>query len=282
MDCTCENAGQPSKLTPKINRRRKTESRSRKQNKTIKNICCNESQRNNCRGASDSFTLNRIKRKNAILTEKRSSDKNINNPTSSKTEENQSSDSEQVFTKEFLPDKLHRFLNHTPAKIRRRIRARDDKSSPKMPPGALKPLWTPPRSPHNLIEEDYVSNPWGLLVATIFLNKTNGKLAKSYIDDFLRNYPDPHSVIEKSPAELESYFDDLGLKKRAEHIWKMSKDFVSKSWRHARELHGIGKYGDDAFRLFCLGDLSVEPSDRYLKIYHSWVKNKDKWKDNDW
>ena len=34
--------------------------------------------------------------------------------------------------------------------------------------------WVPPRSPYNLIQEHLYHDPWKLLVATIFLNKTQG------------------------------------------------------------------------------------------------------------
>lgn len=35
-------------------------------------------------------------------------------------------------------------------------------------------LWNPPKSPYQLIQEVLYKDPWQLLVATIFLNKTNG------------------------------------------------------------------------------------------------------------
>lgn len=35
--------------------------------------------------------------------------------------------------------------------------------------------WTPPRSPFNLVQEILFHDPWKLLIATIFLNKTSGK-----------------------------------------------------------------------------------------------------------
>ncbi|KAG8546158.1 hypothetical protein GDO81_019674 [Engystomops pustulosus] len=34
--------------------------------------------------------------------------------------------------------------------------------------------WTPPRSPFNLVQETLFHDPWKLLIATIFLNKTSG------------------------------------------------------------------------------------------------------------
>lgn len=34
--------------------------------------------------------------------------------------------------------------------------------------------WTPPRSPFNLVQETLFHDPWKLLIATIFLNRTSG------------------------------------------------------------------------------------------------------------
>jgi hypothetical protein len=45
----------------------------------------------------------------------------------------------------------------------------------------LKTKWTPPRSPFNLVQEHLHHDPWQLLVATIFLNRTQGKFHIFYI-----------------------------------------------------------------------------------------------------
>ncbi|KAJ3651059.1 hypothetical protein Zmor_017121 [Zophobas morio] len=135
--------------------------------------------------------------------------------------------------------------------------------------------WRPPRSPHNLVEESFYDNPWGLLVATIFLNKTTCFSARPLIEQFLEDFPDAVDVVAKKPEDLEKYFDNLGLVKRARQVWQMSYDFLYKRWRSVGELHGIGRYGEDAFRIFCLGDFSVEPEDRFLKIYRAWYLTKE-------
>lgn len=41
--------------------------------------------------------------------------------------------------------------------------------------------WTPPRSPFNLVQETLFHDPWKLLIATIFLNKTSGKWSKTVL-----------------------------------------------------------------------------------------------------
>ncbi|KAJ8916673.1 hypothetical protein NQ315_000318 [Exocentrus adspersus] len=131
--------------------------------------------------------------------------------------------------------------------------------------------FTPPRSPHNLIEEVLHHDPWALLVATIFLNRTSCFCARPYVFWFLVENPDPLKVLAKCPRDLEKYFVNLGLQRtRAAQVWRMSRDFVHKHWRSVRELYGIGGYGETAFRMFCQGDFSVEPRDRFLRIYKAW------------
>ena len=51
---------------------------------------------------------------------------------------------------------------------------RERKMSP-LPTSAKKKSWIPPKSPYNLIQEQLYPDPWKLLVATIFLNRTSGE-----------------------------------------------------------------------------------------------------------
>lgn len=105
--------------------------------------------------------------------------------------------------------------------------------------------------------------------------------AKPYIEEFIKDYPTPELVIRKKPADLEPYFTNIGLKKRAVQVWRMSHDFLHKKWKDVGELYGIGRYGSDAYRIFCLGDLESEPMDRFLKIYRAWYIQESKKCDND-
>lgn len=126
-------------------------------------------------------------------------------------------------------------------------------------------------SPHYVFEEEFSSNPWAMLIATIFLTKTRGKTARRYIKDFFQSYPTPYDVLEDTPGNLERFFEKLGLKKRGKIIWKLTYQFVSSKWRRASDLCGIGKYGEDAYRIFCLGHTDLDPGDRYLKLYLNWL-----------
>ncbi|XP_018336859.1 methyl-CpG-binding domain protein 4-like protein isoform X3 [Agrilus planipennis] len=136
-----------------------------------------------------------------------------------------------------------------------------------------KMLWMPPKSPHNLIEESLSHDPWALLVATIFLNKTSCMVARQYVEEFLQDNPNPQTVLKKDSSELVKYFVNLGLhQRRAEQVWRMTHDFLHKKWNKVGELYGIGQYGEDAYRMFCLGDMNFRPCDRFLRIYRAWYK----------
>lgn len=138
-------------------------------------------------------------------------------------------------------------------------------------PQLVSTTWFPPPSPHNLIEECLYSDPWALLIATIFLNKTSCLVARPYVFWFLAENPDPLTVLDKFPIEFEKYFLNLGLvRTRAIQVYRMSYDFLFKDWKSVRQLYGIGDYGECAYRMFCLGDFDVEPNDRFLRIYKAW------------
>ena len=55
----------------------------------------------------------------------------------------------------------------------------------------LAPNWIPPKSPFNLIQESLFHDPWKLLIATIFLNRTSGGKAIPVMWDFFKRYPNP-------------------------------------------------------------------------------------------
>lgn len=129
-----------------------------------------------------------------------------------------------------------------------------------------------PMSPHCVFEEEFSSNPWAILIATMFLTKTSGKTARVYMTSFFKEYPTPYHVLSDNPVALERFFEKLGLRKRGHMIWKLSYQFVSSKWRRVSDLCGIGKYGEDAYRIFCLGHTDVDPGDRYLRLYLDWLR----------
>ena len=51
-----------------------------------------------------------------------------------------------------------------------------------------------------------------------------------------------------------------------------SKEYLDKEWNEPIELFGIGKYGNDAWKIFCTsGWRDVKPKDHALSWYHDWL-----------
>ena len=54
-----------------------------------------------------------------------------------------------------------------------------------------------------------------------------------------------------------------------------SDEFLTQPWTYPKELYGIGKYGNDSFRIFCVDEWrSVRPRDKMLNKYHEWLKTR--------
>nr|XP_028575129.1 methyl-CpG-binding domain protein 4 isoform X3 [Podarcis muralis] len=139
--------------------------------------------------------------------------------------------------------------------------------------------WTPPRSPFNLVQETLFHDPWKLLIATIFLNKTSGKMAIPVLWEFFKKYPSPEIARAANWKEMSELLKPLGLYElRAKTILKFSDEYLVKQWRYPIELHGIGKYGNDSYRIFCINEWKeVQPQDHKLNVYHAWLReNHDK------
>ncbi|XP_006160717.1 LOW QUALITY PROTEIN: methyl-CpG-binding domain protein 4 [Tupaia chinensis] len=146
--------------------------------------------------------------------------------------------------------------------------------------GALSPprrkafkKWTPPRSPFNLVQETLFHDPWKLLIATIFLNRTSGKMAIPVLWEFLEKYPSAEVARAADWREVSEILKPLGLYDlRAKTIIRFSDEYLTKQWRYPIELHGIGKYGNDSYRIFCVNEWKqVHPEDHKLNKYHDWL-----------
>ena len=140
-------------------------------------------------------------------------------------------------------------------------------------PVAKKILWIPPKSPYNLIQEILFHDVWKLLVATIFLNKTCGKVSIPVLWKFFDLCPTPKIASNTSCDDIAELMQPLGLQnKRAKTIVRFSNEYLNKNWRYPSELHGIGKYGNDSYRIFCINEWRfVKPRDHELSLYHKWL-----------
>ncbi|XP_006901111.1 PREDICTED: methyl-CpG-binding domain protein 4 [Elephantulus edwardii] len=152
-----------------------------------------------------------------------------------------------------------------------RAPASDETASGADEEGGLK--WTPPRSPFNLVQETLFHDPWKLLIATIFLNRTSGKMAIPVLWEFLEKYPSAEVARSADWRDVSELLKPLGLYDlRAKTIVKFSDEYLTKQWKYPIELHGIGKYGNDSYRIFCVDEWKqVHPEDHKLNKYHDWL-----------
>ena len=132
--------------------------------------------------------------------------------------------------------------------------------------------WKPPRSPYKLIQEDLYEDPWKVLVACVFCNLTRRNTAEPLLWEFFSDYPTPFAASSADIKQLENLLKPIGLSsRRAKTLKKMSSEYITIDWKEPIDLYGIGKYGNDAWKIFCTNDWkSVTPKDHALKWYHTW------------
>jgi len=135
-------------------------------------------------------------------------------------------------------------------------------------------MWIPPKSPYNLIQEQLWKDPWKIFVACIFCNLTRRVDAEPYIWKFFQRYPSEYDAAVADVSELRKMISPLGLsERRSKALIKMSDDYIKKKWKDSPStLYGIGKYGSDAYLIFCKGSWrDVSPTDHALNDYHKWL-----------
>ena len=133
-------------------------------------------------------------------------------------------------------------------------------------------MWIPPK--FGLIQERYWPDGWKILVCCLCLNLTTRKQMEPVVDILFKRWPTPNDLAAAPDDELEETIKTLGMqKKRTQTLKRMSAEYLAGGWKHARELHGCGKYADDAYRIFMLGEWkNVQPNDHALNDYHHHLK----------
>jgi methyl-CpG-binding domain protein 4 len=166
--------------------------------------------------------------------------------------------------------------------------------------------WPPRNAPRfGLVQEELAHNPFHLLIATTFLNKTKGSVAKPLIYQFLTIYPTPDVLSQADQQEVTDFLQPLGLQRtRAERLIKMAKTWmldpprwgrgkvrynyppretvsfpvpgqlpfgteVKKEWEVAH-LPGAGAYALDSWRLFCRDEMRREAGENVEEGDDEW------------
>jgi len=123
-----------------------------------------------------------------------------------------------------------------------------------------------------LIQEEYLDNPWRMMVCCICLNQTNNKQVRPILDILFSVVPDPASAISCEKERISECLKSTGFQNiKADRIKKMSQKWIE-GFRNPSELPGIGKYGQDSWDIFINRNLGRETADKKLIAYLSFFR----------
>lgn len=115
--------------------------------------------------------------------------------------------------------------------------------------------------------QEQIDGAWQHMVGVIFLNQTGRAQVKQILPQFLERWPTPESLLRSRIIDIEDVIKPLGMwRRRAMTLYRMSLDFLSWDGENAKDLHGIGLYGDESYRIFFRGE-RFEPDDKELRAY---------------
>ena len=118
-----------------------------------------------------------------------------------------------------------------------------------------------------LLQEIYQDDPWKMLVCCILLNLTKRQQVDGIRHELFSKYPTEYEMMEANEDELSKILQPLGLyRKRAKTLIKMSWDWVN-GFQKVTDLYGIGKYGNDSWNIFQIGNPTNHSNDKVLAQY---------------
>lgn len=185
----------------------------------------------------------------------------------------------------------------TPRPIRLKNTARASRFFPKPPVEKVSCIPFPPldATSFGLVQERLCHEPFRLLIAVTFLNKTRGKVALPVCYELFRRYPTPEDLAKADSVELGVQIHQLGLQnQRATRMIKLAQMWVEnppQKGQRYRKLHypnkddgkdikadesisdddprvaweiahlpGAGAYAIDSWRIFCRDELRGLPT----------------------
>ena len=116
--------------------------------------------------------------------------------------------------------------------------------------------------------QQQVKSVWQHMVGVICLNLTNRVQVKAVLPKLFKKYPNPITFIRGHSSTQKKMLKPLGMvNKRLDRLKKMSIDFLTWNYKDANDLHGIGKYGSDSYRIFYKNETPKNVQDKELKKY---------------
>lgn len=118
-----------------------------------------------------------------------------------------------------------------------------------------------------LIQEDYLDNPWAMLVCCILLNQTNNKQVRPVLNSVFTYIPDARRASDCDPQILAGLIKSTGFQNvKSTRIIKLSKKWID-GFETVDELPGIGKYGRESWDIFVDRNFDINPTDKKLSLF---------------
>ena len=119
-----------------------------------------------------------------------------------------------------------------------------------------------------LMVQQQVKSVWQHMVGVICLNLTDRKQVKQVLPKLFKRYPTPIKFIRGNSNTQMKMLKPLGMVNvRLKRLKQMSIDFLTWDYKDAKDLHGIGKYGDDSYKIFYKNETPKNVQDKELKRY---------------
>ncbi len=119
-----------------------------------------------------------------------------------------------------------------------------------------------------LMVQQQVKSVWQHMVGVICLNLTDRKQVKQVLPKLFKKYDTPIKFIRGNSNTQMKMLKPLGMVNvRLKRLKQMSIDFLTWDYKDAKDLHGIGKYGDDSYKIFYKNETPKNVQDKELKKY---------------
>lgn len=120
----------------------------------------------------------------------------------------------------------------------------------------------------DLMVQQQVKSKWQHMVAVICLNQTYRKQVKECLPVLFSKWPTPEKMSRAPLRSIQKIIKPLGMwRVRSKRIKKMSQQFPQWDKKDAADLHGIGRYGSDSYKIFYLNKKNIKVTDKELKKY---------------
>lgn len=118
------------------------------------------------------------------------------------------------------------------------------------------------------------SDPYKVLVAEFFLQRTPAERVAKIYPKFIEKYPTPEDLANADPSSLIIEYGSLGLKKRMKWLVESMKILIKqfggripKSKKLLKKLPGIGEYTASAILCFAFGKNIEIIDSNVIKVY---------------